>query len=55
MFMYTKGAASDAVAFGIVERLRRRIMGQGGFSQIIVGILNIGKIGPFRSQKIEAD
>ena len=55
MFMYAKAAASDAVALGIVERLRRRIMSQGGLAQIIVGIRNIRKIGPFRSQEIEAN
>jgi hypothetical protein len=55
MFMYAKAAASDAVVFRIVERFRRWIMSQGGFAQIIVGIRNIRKIGPFASQKIEAN
>ena len=54
MLVYAKAAASDAVAFRIVERLRRWIVSQSGFAQIIVGIRDIREIGPFRSQKIEA-
>src|SRR5271170_4101551 len=55
MLMYAKAAASDAIAFRVVESLRRRIMSQSGFAQIVVGILNIHEIRPFRGQKIEAD
>src|SRR4029077_4714670 len=55
MFMYTKAAASDAVALRIIECFRRWIIGQGGFAQVVIGIRDIRKIGPFRSQKIEAD
>src|ERR1700730_1906109 len=55
MFVYTEAAASDAVAFGIVDRLRWRVIRQGRFAEIIIGIGNIRKIGPFRSEEIEAD
>jgi hypothetical protein len=33
MFMYTEAAAADAVAFGIIDRLRRWVMSQGSFAQ----------------------
>src|SRR6202451_4868663 len=55
MFVYAKAAASDAVAFRVVESLRRWIIRQGGFAQVVIGIRNIRKIGPFRSEKIESD
>src|SRR6201984_67793 len=55
MFVYTKAAASDAVAFGIIDRLGRWVMSQGRFAQVVIGIHDIRKIGPFRSEKIEAD
>src|ERR1700675_2646446 len=55
MFVYAKTAASDAVAFGIIDRLRRWVIRQGRFAQVIIGIRDIRKIGPFRSEKIEAD
>src|SRR5580704_9800265 len=55
MFMHTKAAASDAVAFRIIDRLRRWVMSQGRFAQVVIGILDVRKIGPFRSEKIEAD
>src|SRR4029077_14946153 len=55
MFMYAKAAASDAVAFRIIESLRRWVIRQGRFTQVVIGIRDIRKIGPFRSEKIEAD
>src|ERR1700683_1520300 len=55
MFVYAKAAASDAVAFRIIESLRRRVIRQGRFAQVVIGIRDIRKIGPFRSEKIEAD
>ena len=55
MFVNAKAAASDAVAFRIIESLRRRVIRQGGFAQVVIGISDVGKIGPFRSEKIEAD
>src|ERR1700722_2444821 len=55
MFVYAKAAASDAVAFRIIEGLRRRIIRQGRFAQVVIGIRDIRKIGPFRSEKIQAD
>src|ERR1700747_1044717 len=55
MFVYTKAAASDAVAFGIIDRLGRGVMSQGRFAQVVICIHDIRKIGPFRSEKIEAD
>src|SRR5689334_19479314 len=55
MFVYTKAAASDAVAFGIIDRLGRWVMSQGRFAQVVIGIRDIRKIGPFGSEKIEAD
>src|ERR1700728_2100462 len=55
MFVYTKAAASDAVAFRIIESPRGWIMRQGRFAQVIISIRDIRKIGPFRSEKIEAD
>src|ERR1700747_2502801 len=55
MFVYAKAAASDAVAVWIIESLRRRVVRQGRFTQIIICILDIWKVGPFRSEKIEAD
>src|SRR3984957_9576573 len=55
MFVYAKAAASDAVAFGIIDRLRRWVICQGRFAQVVIGIGDIRKIGPFRSEKIEAD
>src|SRR5260370_17595129 len=55
MFVYAKAAASDAVAFRIIKSLRRRVIRQGRFTQVVIGIFNIRKIGPFRSEKIEAD
>src|SRR5580692_3449209 len=54
MLMYTEAAASDAVAFRIIERLRRWVVSQGRFAQVVIGIRDIREIGPFRSQKIEA-
>ena len=53
MFMYTKAAAADAVAFGIIDRLRRWVMSQGGFAQVVIGIHHIRKIRPFGNEKIE--
>src|ERR1700720_3852221 len=55
MFMHTQTAASDAVAFRIIESLRRWVIRQGRFAQVVIGIRNIRQIGPFRSEKIEAD
>ena len=55
MFVYAEAAASDAVAFRVVESFRRRVICQGRFAQVIIGICDIWKIGPFRSEKIEAD
>src|SRR5258708_37320290 len=55
MFVYAKAAASDAVAFRIIESLRRWVIRQGRFAQVVIGIRDIRKIGPFRSEKIEAD
>src|ERR1700674_5832519 len=55
MFVYAKAAASDAVAFGIIDRLRRWVIRQGRFAQVVIGIRDIRKIGPFGSEKIEAD
>jgi hypothetical protein len=55
MFVYAKAAASDAVAFRIIESLRRWVIRQSRFTQVVIGIRDIRKIGPFRSQKIEAD
>src|SRR5258708_7439024 len=55
MFMYTKAAASDAVAFRIVERLRGWVMSQGSFAQVVIGIRHIRKIRPFRNEKVEPD
>src|SRR5579859_832962 len=55
MFVHTKAAASDAVAFGIIESLRRWVMSQGRFAQVVIGIRDIRKIGPLRSEKIETD
>src|SRR5579863_310187 len=54
MLMYTEAAASDAVAFGIIDRLRRWVVRQSRFAQIVIGIRDVREIGPFRSQKIEA-
>ena len=54
MLMYTEAAASDAVAFRIIERLRRWVVSQGSFAQVVVGIRDIRKVRPFRSEKIEA-
>jgi hypothetical protein len=55
MFIYAKAAASNAVAFRIINCLRRRIIGQGRFAQVVIGIRDIRKSRPFRSEKIEAD
>jgi hypothetical protein len=55
MFKCPEAAASYAISFWIVERLRRRIVCQSRFAQVVVCIRDIHKIGPFRSQKIEAD
>ena len=55
MLMHTKAPAPDAVAFGIIDCLRRRIMSQGGFAQVVISILDIRKIRPFGSQKIKTD
>src|SRR5580700_640970 len=55
MFVYAKAAASDAVAFRIIESLRRWVIRQGRFAQVVIGIRDVGKIGPFRSEEIEAD
>src|SRR6266404_7199977 len=55
MFVYAKAAASYAVAFRIIESLRRWVIRQGRFAQVVIGIRDIRKIGPFRSEKIEAD
>jgi hypothetical protein len=41
MFVYTKAAASDAVAFGIIDRLGRWVMSQGRFAQVVIGIHDI--------------
>jgi hypothetical protein len=38
MLMYTQAAASDAVAFGIIERLRRWIVRQSRLAQVVIGI-----------------
>ena len=54
MLMYTETAASDAVAFRIIERLQRWVVRQSRFAQVVIGIRDIREIGPFRSQKIEA-
>src|SRR5579859_1234884 len=54
MLMYTEAAASDAVAFRIIERLRRWVVRQSRFAQVVIGIRDIREIGPFRCQKIEA-
>src|SRR5579863_4477454 len=54
MLMYTEAAASDAVAFGIIDRLRRWVVRQSRFAQVVIGIRDIREIGPFRGQKIEA-
>src|SRR5580658_4740670 len=55
MLKYTKAAASDAVSFRIINRLRRGVVRQSGFAQIIVGIPNIHEMGPLGSEKIEPD
>src|SRR3984957_12747111 len=55
MFVYAKAAASDAVAFRIIESLRRWVIRQCRFAQVVIGIRDIRKIGPFRSEKIEAE
>src|SRR6202051_4103109 len=55
MLVYAKAAAPDAVAFGIIDRLRRWVIRQGRFAQVVIGIRDVRKIGPFRSEKIEAD
>src|ERR1700720_2116064 len=55
MFVYAKAAASDAVAFRIIDRFRRWVMSQGRFAQVVIGTRDIRKIGPFRSEKIETD
>src|SRR5260370_37584480 len=55
MFVYAKAAASDAVAFRIIESLRKWVIRQGRFAQVVIGIHDIRKIGPFRSEQIEAD
>jgi hypothetical protein len=55
MFVYAKAAASDAVAFRIIESLRWWVICQGRFAQVVIGISDIRKIGPFRGGKIEAD
>src|ERR1700739_2011038 len=54
MLVYAKAAAWDAVAFRIIESLRRWFIGQGRFAQVVIGILDIRKVGPFRGEKIEA-
>src|SRR4029077_19468599 len=54
MFVYAKAAASDAVAFRIIESLRKWVIRQGRFTQVVICILDIWKVGPFRSEKIEA-
>src|SRR5258705_12680367 len=53
MFVHAKAAAADAVAFGIIDRLRRWVMSQGSFAQIVIGIRHIRKIRPFGNEKIE--
>src|SRR5579859_2568592 len=55
MLMYAKAAAAGAVALGIVECLRRRVIGERCFTQIVVGILDVDESWPFCSQKIEGD
>jgi hypothetical protein len=55
MFVYAKAATSDAVAFRIVDSLRRWIIRQSRFAQVVIGIRDIRKIGPFRSEKIEPE
>src|SRR5271155_4628106 len=55
MFVHAKAAASDTVALRIIESLRRWVIRQGRFAQVVIGIRDIRKIGPFRSEKIEAD
>src|SRR5579859_2904129 len=55
MFVYAEAAASDAVTFRIIDGLGRRVVGQGRFAEIVVSIRDIRKVGPFRSEKIEAD
>ena len=54
VFVNAKAAASDAVAFGVVERLERRIVSQSGFAKVTVCIGNIREIGPLRSQVDQA-
>src|SRR5579862_5304058 len=48
MLKYPEAAASDAIAFWIVERLRRRIMSQSCFAQVVVCIRDVHEIRPFR-------
>src|ERR1700740_3320516 len=55
MLVYAKAAAPDAVAFRIIQSLRRWVIRQGRFAQVVIGIHDIRKIRPFRSEKIEAD
>ena len=55
MFMYTKAAAADAVTFGIINCLRRWVMSQGSFAQVIISIRHIREIRPFGNEEIEAD
>src|ERR1700676_545874 len=55
MLVYARPAASHAFAFRIIETLRRWVIRQGRFAQVVIGICDIRKIGPFRSEKIEAD
>jgi len=47
MLKYAEAAASYAIAFRIAERLRRRIVCQSGFGQVVVCIRGIHEIGPF--------
>ena len=47
MLMYTEAAAPDAIALRIVDCFRRWIMGQRRFTQIVIGVCDIGKIRPF--------
>src|SRR4029077_1632792 len=42
-------------AFRIIDCLRRRIIGQGRFAQVVIGIRDIRKSRPFRRGKIKAD
>ena len=46
---YPEAAASVAIAFWIIECLRRRIMSKSCFAQVVVCIRDVHEIRPFRS------